>query len=650
MELTNRRIRFNMADVGSSPGTGAGEQLLDRAIVDAIMRVECCSTSSRTESADCLVAWSSDGPPYFSETDSSHTSRLTRVDDVALAGENKKQKITVPGLNGSTIDPEEPCDSCMAMCQYPDPLGKYRHLVGSRTSWLIPFATYTHTLKRGLSFAKPVKLVSTYLEAYDRAIYYYPDEIERSEQWQRYLELEAAGAAEDADMYRLRLMETTPMMLPPYKGENLRGKAKITEEARYQTLFTDEFWTDETRQAFVLIAALPDGFNQNKYEAHSRELFQQLYTKNRASAMKVDGGGGAGDDKLVFSIKRPLEPSVDYAKLNHAQLVTLLKEETASKDAMQQELNNYAQAKRMNDQSLESISQECTRLVNESDLAKDQLKQCDSKHKKDVEEAKGKLTGLQTVYDALKSKVNKQIDQNDSVVKKRDEFRGLLTKSQQNRKTEQESAMVLQAELDEANETITQLRGQIEESSMIDDRQGSPHFSGLSKSMTFSDMKPAKPENITKVKPVPESVPESPDGSVPNPQFPVDHEKEHNLGEQMKKGMMEQYRSAGGSVLTPYFYNGNQLELPALLLAMEDVHTRFRDHINAWTDGRIEGALSFHDHVEGLQLLDRSWKGLHEDVHLLLWSSLPRVKLWKVWSVSRNYGSQAWCQERGYFD
>ena len=47
---------------------------------------------------------------------------------------------------------------------------------------------------------------------------------------------------------------------------------------------------------------------------------------------------------------------------------------------------------------------------------------------------------------------------------------------------------------------------------------------------------------------------------------------------------MDKYRSAGGSVLTPYFYNGNQLELPALLLAMEDVHTRFRDHINAWTD------------------------------------------------------------------
>jgi hypothetical protein len=229
---------------------------------------------------------------------------------VALAGENKKQKIIIPGLNGGTIDPEEPCDSCMAMCQYPDSLGKYRHVVGSRTSWLIPYATYAHAQKRGLSFAKPVKLVSTYKEAYDRAAFYYPDEIERSEQWQRYLELEAAGAAEDSDLYRLRLLETTPMMLPPYRGQNLRGKPKVTEEARYQTLFTDESWTDEIRQSFVLTAVLPDDFNQNKYEAHSRDLFQQLYTKQRAAAMKIDGGGmSQGRVRWVHPKPRLLEVS-----------------------------------------------------------------------------------------------------------------------------------------------------------------------------------------------------------------------------------------------------------------------------------------------------------------------------------------------------
>ena len=60
---------------------------------------------------------------------------------------------------------------------------------------------------------------------------------------------------------------------------------------------------------FVLLAVLPDDFNQNKYESESRALFQQLYSKNRtASAMKIDGA-----EEHNFSIKRPLEPAGDYA-------------------------------------------------------------------------------------------------------------------------------------------------------------------------------------------------------------------------------------------------------------------------------------------------------------------------------------------------
>ena len=51
--------------------------------------------------------------------------------------------------------------------------------------------------------------------------------------------------------YRLRLMEVTPMMLPPYKGLNVRNEAKVTEEARYQTLFIDEFLNDESRQVYI---------------------------------------------------------------------------------------------------------------------------------------------------------------------------------------------------------------------------------------------------------------------------------------------------------------------------------------------------------------------------------------------------------------
>ena len=52
--------------------------------------------------------------------------------------------------------------------------------------------------------------------------------------------------------------------------------------------------------------------------------------------------------------------------------------------------------------------------------------------------------------------------------------------------------------------------------------------------------------------------------------------------------MMQKYRAVGGSIPTPYFYNGSQLELPALLLTMEDIQKKFRDHINAWKAGSME--------------------------------------------------------------
>ena len=90
----------------------------------------------------------------------------------------------------------------MAMCQFLEKLAKYRHVIGFRSSWLIPFASYAHAQKRDLSFVNLLRLVSDYRDAYDRATFYYPDEIERAEQWQRYLELEQAGAAEDSDTYR----------------------------------------------------------------------------------------------------------------------------------------------------------------------------------------------------------------------------------------------------------------------------------------------------------------------------------------------------------------------------------------------------------------------------------------------------------------
>ena len=134
----------------------------------------------------------------------------------------------------------------------------------------------------------------------------------------------------------------------------------------------------------MLIAQLPDGFNQNKYESQSRALFIQMYNKNKQNAsciaMKIEDDAAAGEDR--FRIKRPLEPDVDCTKLNHAQLVTKLNDEISSKDAMQQELNNYAQCKRIQGSSLESIAQECKRLTDASEFNKGQLFQSGEVHKR----------------------------------------------------------------------------------------------------------------------------------------------------------------------------------------------------------------------------------------------------------------------------
>lgn len=70
-----------------------------------------------------------------------------------------------------------------------------------------------------------------------------------------------------------------------------------------------------------------------------------------------DGAGAEAEDKFI--VQRPLEPDVDYRKMNHNQLATQLNDVIATKDSMQQELNNYAQAKRLHwqDNSLEAIAQ-----------------------------------------------------------------------------------------------------------------------------------------------------------------------------------------------------------------------------------------------------------------------------------------------------
>ena len=93
---------------------------------------------------------------------------------------------------------------------------------------------------------------------------------------------------------------------------------------------------------------------------------------------------------------------------------------------------------------MNSISQECTRLANGSGLGKEKLTQSSDQHKKELEEAHEKLRTLQKMYEDLKPTAQLQLDQNEVVARKRDEFRGLLTKSQQSRKLEQETTMQMQ--------------------------------------------------------------------------------------------------------------------------------------------------------------------------------------------------------------
>ena len=137
--------------------------------------------------------------------------------------------------------------------------------------------------------------------------------------------------------------------------------------------------------------------------------------------MKVDDA-----EEQNFSIKGPLEPTADYAGMNHAQLVTLLQDEASNKDVMQQELSNFAQAKR--------ASQECKRLADESELSKEQLMQSSGQHRRklqlQLEEAHEKLKNLQKMYEDLGVKAQLQRVKNGVVAKNRDTFRGLLTKLQ----------------------------------------------------------------------------------------------------------------------------------------------------------------------------------------------------------------------------
>ena len=138
------------------------------------------------------------------------------IDRLELSGE-KKRKLDIPGLDGTTIDGEEPLDLIVAKCQFSEMLARYRHVEGRYTSWLMGFSSNAHATGRDLSFPHlfPIKLVSNYREAWDRCCFYYPDEEERAIQWNNLLLLIKAGAEEDTDEYRKVVAQLTPMLIPP---------------------------------------------------------------------------------------------------------------------------------------------------------------------------------------------------------------------------------------------------------------------------------------------------------------------------------------------------------------------------------------------------------------------------------------------------
>ena len=98
-----------------------------------------------------------------------------------------------------------------------------------------------------------------------------------------------------------------------------------------------------------------------------------------------------------------------------------------------QELNNYAHAKRLQDSSLEAIAQECKRLEEEVEFSKRQLTESVGVQKSKLEKAAQENAAMKERVEEMKSANRLQLKQNDVVVKKRDEFRGLLTQSQKSR-------------------------------------------------------------------------------------------------------------------------------------------------------------------------------------------------------------------------
>ena len=244
--------------------------------------------------------------------------------------QEKRRKIDVPGLDGESIDGNEPIDVLVSNCQYPEQIEIYRAHARYRSMFMV-WSSNAHATARDLSFVSlmPVLHVSTLRQAYDRCIFYYPEETERAYQWNIGLQLIRAGAERDAPEYRLLASTITDMYIPPFEGMHTRPSrahklirhqaifleclsialeccpaalecrsialecssvecrsvalegmntrtSRPTELIKYQTIWTDQVWNEDEKMQLILQGTLPEGFSNSTYYTSSRNALVEL--------------------------------------------------------------------------------------------------------------------------------------------------------------------------------------------------------------------------------------------------------------------------------------------------------------------------------------------------------------------------------------
>ena len=379
---------------------------------------------------------------------------------------------------------------------------------------------------------------------------------------------------------------------------------------RYQTLWTDEHWSDAIKEKYILESVLPDDFVLSVYYAASRDMLaQQSNKKSKPKLKKVLTGCPAED----YRVKRVHEPTVDLKTLNKTQLVAEVLKRDEMITSMHQELTNYAQLKSANkkyatdlvaaeeqatafsatlDELHNLVSAKETMLEQAEVLTVDQAKamagmtEAQVKDKQSIATLEFRLseavtmhtqkqqtiTDMQAEIMGLTRQAEADADGLSDCWKKicvkggaADNYEKLWRKGTQSRKLEQASHAQLQLELDLALETINRLQSEAHDTSMEDIHAGAtpigqlqPGLASPSPGLLLSDIKsddqatPAAPSYSAKAAasaPVPSY---SSKAAVPAvPSAPVSQgSSEGSAGAEVKEELLAQYRELGQRVMT----------------------------------------------------------------------------------------------------